>query len=144
VRHIIEHYEALTGPCAQAAPAMGAVVNYDARKRDLSVQTEPRVALERVAALRSALQAMAAWPDAAFAAPLALHSQGGEMGELCFASPSTPLRELAFLASHCVHHFAIIKLHAQQKGQDLGPYFGKAPATVAHEAAQREAAQAGS
>jgi hypothetical protein len=142
VRHIIEHYEALIQPAKASRDTVPKVVNYDARERDLQVQTVARVALERIATLSAALQAMASWSPAAFAAPLELRCQGGEQGQLCFATQSSILRELAFVASHCVHHFAMVKLHALQHGKDLGPHFGKAPSTVAHETALH-AARAG-
>ena len=136
MRHIIEHYETLTGQLSPAGrPGAAVVLDYDARVRDVRVQSDPAFALARLSQLRVALEPLAAWPVDAFDQPLELHAQGGGQGEFYMASRSSWLRELMFLASHCVHHFAVIKLHALQHGKDLGAHFGKAPATVAHESA---------
>jgi hypothetical protein len=47
-------------------------------------------------------------------------------------SESTVGRELQFLVSHTVHHFALIRLLLGGEGPVLGPDFGVAPSTVAH------------
>ncbi len=41
-------------------------------------------------------------------------------------------RELRFLASHTVHHYALIAALLRQRGVDPGESFGVAPATAAH------------
>ena len=133
LRHIIEHYEALTGQIEASRGPEAVVVDYDSRVRDQRVQTEPAFALVRISLLRSALATLAAWPDASFSRPVVVQTVGGLQGELAFAAQSTWQRELGFLASHTVHHFAVLKTHASHQGRDLGAHFGKAPSTVAHE-----------
>jgi hypothetical protein len=38
-----------------------------------------------------------------------------------------------FVASHAVHHFALLHAYCLQQGIPIGENFGKAPATVANE-----------
>ncbi len=134
VRHIIEHFEALVVQLrSDPQQPERCVVDYDARLRDLAVQTQPAVALQRIAALRGSVELWAELPVQAFERVVSVQVLAGNAGELSITTQSTVLRELAFLASHCVHHFAVIKLRAQQGGKDLGADFGKAPATVSHE-----------
>jgi hypothetical protein len=72
-----------------------------------------------------------------------VHGQAGLGGEFRFTVPSTMGRELVFLASHAIHHFALLQAHCKQHGVPTGETFGKAPGTVAHERAQgRDAADA--
>ena len=49
-------------------------------------------------------------------------------------SRSSVLRELQFLVSHTVHHYAIIKLHLQLQGCDTARLvsFGVAPSTQSY------------
>ena len=134
VRHILEHYEALSAQIEQAGNSADApVVDYDARARDQRVQTDPEYARKRITRLRASLQTLADWPETAFVSAVRLRVQGGVQGEFYVELPSNWLRELMFLASHCVHHFAVVKLQAQQRGTDLGEHFGKAPTTISHQ-----------
>jgi hypothetical protein len=52
---------------------------------------------------------------------------------LAFSTLSTLGRELLFVSSHTVHHFALVAHYCKTAGVDLGADFGKAPATMAHE-----------
>jgi hypothetical protein len=126
LRHVIEHYEALL------IPRQPGTVDYDSRRRDREIEHSPRLARARLQALQ---QCLLLWHDASLAAPLQVCGQGGLAGEFGFEVPSTLGRELAFLASHTVHHFALLRPHCQQQGMALAADFGKAPATVAHERA---------
>ncbi|HSI59629.1 MAG TPA: hypothetical protein VLA16_18855 [Ideonella sp.] len=124
LRHVIEHYEALVMPPA------GVVVDYDKRPRDRSVERLPQVARTRLQALQARL---AGWPDAMLQKPTRVRTQGGLAGELEFVTPSTIGRELVFLASHAVHHFALLKTHCAAHGIATDAHFGQAPSTVAHQ-----------
>jgi hypothetical protein len=59
--------------------------------------------------------------------------QAGNAGELTVTVETTLGRELMFLSSHTVHHFALVAQYSKAAGVDLGHDFGKAPATVAFE-----------
>lgn len=124
LRHLIEHYEALIarGPTG--------VIDYDARARDPEVERHPAVARVRLVSLKTLLSHGSA---AMLATPVAVRTLGGLRGEQSFTTASTIGRELMFLASHAVHHFAVLKLHALAHGVSVAEDLGKAPATVAHE-----------
>jgi hypothetical protein len=128
LRHVVEHYEALL------FPAVPGVVDYDARARDRDLERSPAVAMQRLQALRRALAHDAA---GSLTTAVQVHGQGGLGGEFHFSVPSTIGRELVFVASHAIHHFALLQAHCTQHGVPTGETFGKAPGTVAHERAQR-------
>ena len=131
LRHVIEHYDALL------FPARSGTVDYDSRARSRELETQPAVATRRLQALALRLQdAPGAWLDE----PVRVMGVAGTQGEFAFAAPSSLGRELAFVASHAVHHFALLTTHCQQLGLPTPACFGKAPATVAHERAQGQTA----
>lgn len=130
LRHVIEHLEALV-----FAP-LPDVVDYDSRPRDRELERCPVLAKRRLHALQRALQG---WSPEALERPLTVRGVGGRAGEFAFEVGSSVGRELAFLASHTVHHFALLQDACRERGIAVGTDFGKAPATVAHERAQRTA-----
>jgi hypothetical protein len=130
LRHVLEHYDALL------FPAQTGVVDYDSRERNRELETQPAVAARHLQALGKRLHEWAsAWLDK----PVRVVGVAGTQGEFSFAAPSSLARELAFVASHAVHHFALLKTHCQQQGIHTPADFGKAPATVAHDRAQGQA-----
>jgi len=144
VRHIIEHYETLANALgsSEAGGDVAPVVDYDARERNMQMETDPDVALVRITDLQTALgdkgNPQNPWLDR----PLDVRTRGGLQGEHNFSTRSSVARELMFLNSHATHHFAILQGYARQRGETLGAGVGKAPATVAHEQRQREHANA--
>lgn len=133
LRHLIEHYEALL------LRKPGAWVDYDRRARDAQLEASPALAQQRLLALQ---QHLAAWSAERLDAALWVRGRGGLAGEFEFTVASSAGRELAFLGSHSVHHFAILKAHCLQHGIALDADFGKAPATVAYERARADAGPA--
>lgn len=128
LRHVIEHYEALLFP-----PQPG-VVDYDARARDEQLEASPQRAQARLEALYQALEGCAVFT---LAEPLRVLGQCGLMGEDRFEASSSLGRELAFVASHAIHHFALLVGYCQQHGVPIPDGFGRAPATRAHERARQ-------
>ena len=124
LRHVIEHYDALL------FPAVAGEVHYDRRARDRALEQDPALAHARLQAIGEHL-AQHRLPD--MTTPVRVHGVGGLAGELAFSVESTFGRELAFVAAHAVHHYALLQLHGLQNGIELGADFGKAPATVAFE-----------
>jgi hypothetical protein len=125
LRHIVEHYEALLGTVAGTAP-----IDYDRRARDRELERCPALARQRLTALQQRLAG-----DLLLDTPLQVRGRGGLAGEFEFAVGSTLGRELVFVASHAVHHYALLQTHCAANGVELPADFGKAPATVAHERA---------
>jgi hypothetical protein len=128
VRHVIEHYEALLQGLRIGA------VDYDSRPRDSQLETSPHLARRRLLALHQQLGQLK--PGLLNQAVQVL-GQGGTVGDFCFSVTSSLERELVFLASHAVHHFALLAAHLHRHGVAVPAHFGKAPGTVAHEMAAR-------
>ena len=54
---------------------------------------------------------------------------------------STLGRELLFLLSHTIHHYALIDLLLREEGFEVPPDFGMAPSTLKHLERQPECAR---
>jgi hypothetical protein len=130
IRHVIEHYEALLDA------AFTRSVDYDGRPRDRALETTALLAQHRLHALR---QRLGQWTPDLLDLPVQVLGQGGTTGDFKFRVASSIGRELAFLASHAVHHFALLAAHCQQQGITTPAHFGKAPSTVAHDITVRRA-----
>jgi len=126
LRHVVEHYEALL------QPKLPGVVDYDQRPRDRELQRKPHVALER---LQWLLRRLDDWTEASLDVTVQVRGRGGLAGDFGFAVTSTVGRELVFVASHAIHHYALLKPHCMQHGIPVSAEFGRAPSTVVHESA---------
>jgi uncharacterized damage-inducible protein DinB len=132
-RHVLDHYRALVDGLA------GGRIDYEARHRRGPIERERALALAEVLRLREALDRVAETPEDR---ELLVNLQSVADPD---AGPdwsrSTAKRELQFLVSHTVHHFALIRPLLSQAGVDPGQTFGVAPSTVS--ARLREANGAG-
>jgi hypothetical protein len=117
VRHTLEFYQCLLhqSPSGQ--------IDYDARLRNLQLETDPAVALLAVEVLTEKILLLN--PDTV----LQLHST---FQEHTIKTKSTLARELIYLIEHTIHHFAIIKiaLHEQYPDVKLPANFGVAYSTI--------------
>ncbi len=134
-RHIIEHYQALLRALEQPETS----VDYDARERDLRLQTDPAATQAALLQLIDTMSMPSAKLCLDLQTPLATRLQAGVNGELELQVATSLGRELLFVASHTVHHYALIGHYSRAAGVDPGPDFGKAPATVAFEQARATA-----
>ena len=111
-------------------------IDYDARQRQPEIETDRATAEATLAEIANALEGLEgesprrpvevkvdaeAWSDPD------LHWQGSTLG-----------RELQFLLSHTVHHYALIALILRSHGHDPGADFGVAPSTLEFERTTRE------
>lgn len=140
VRHIIDHYEALIDGLEAGAETL----DYEQRRRDPAFEAWPQEAARRLAALEAWLSSLEgqASPErltlrycqdaGASDRGAPPDPDGVARNEACLALPSSLARELAFLASHTVHHMAIIGLLAEQVGIALPASFGVHPSTLRH------------
>ena len=122
-RHVLDHYSSLlTG-------LENGLVDYDARVRDPKVETDRQEAVRQTA---RQLDALARLSGARLGHPLQvrLASAPGQPDE---AQPSSVGRELLFLLSHTVHHYAIIRLLLEERGFQCEEEFGVAPSTLAYQ-----------
>ncbi|MCC7013238.1 MAG: DinB family protein [Planctomycetes bacterium] len=122
-RHVLDHYECFLAGWREAR------IDYDRRERDPRTETERPYALDKIASLRDAFECLlGADPERA----LDVVVDCGEPGER-FESRSTLARELQFLVSHTVHHYAVIALILRARGVEPGAEFGVAPSTLKYE-----------
>lgn len=120
VRHIIDHYTALLHSTSDA----GDVLDYEKRNRDLSLETDRRAAGNRLSEIAESLHQRFAQ---ACSTELCMHhNSDGEQQSV----KTSVNRELVFLASHTIHHMAIIGLLAEQAGLEVRADFGVHPSTL--------------
>ena len=103
-------------------------IDYDVRHRDLSVESMRSAALDRIRSICDALTSIEALDVEVWSNN---DETAGTQSSARYRR-STIGRELQFLASHTVHHFAMMSylLHAQ--GVAVPPTFGVAPSTLAY------------
>jgi uncharacterized damage-inducible protein DinB len=115
LRHVLEFYE-----CFLDGVESGSI-DYDARKRDLAVETDRAAALAKMHSIAQRLVSSAFRDNMA----VRVRMEDGE----CFLTSSVA-RELQVLTSHTVHHFALISLVLRMLGIPVDPDFGMAPSTL--------------
>ena len=122
-RHVVEH-----GQCLLAGVTNGRV-DYDSRARDQNVEQSRLKAIEATTELIRRLAELGGWPENH---PLSVQMRcNPDSPEGCWAE-STLGRELQFLVSHTIHHFALIKLLLANQPIRLEGGFGTAPSTLSH------------
>jgi hypothetical protein len=124
LRHVIDFYQALL----RGFPARR--IDYDARARDPQVETDRTAA---VAALTRILAEIDILAEESADLPLQVKADAPR-GDVPFQiwSRSSLKRELQFLLSHTVHHYALMALTLQQHGFVTAREFGVAPSTLAY------------
>jgi hypothetical protein len=120
MRHVLEFYE-----CLIAGVTRG-FVDYDARVRDSAVESDRRVALDRIEKIRRALGRLSGFGDAA----LQVRMEDAPDDSLEYVFRSSIGRELQVLRSHTVHHYALIAVLVLAWGLELESDFGVAPSTL--------------
>jgi hypothetical protein len=122
---VLEHYLCFL----QGLPARR--IDYDARARDERIESSRAAALDATRDVLAALLHLDPHGDPAV--EIQMDSGSGDLGEDWRASSVG--RELQFLCSHTVHHFALIKLLLEGAGVELAVEFGVAPSTLAYQRA---------
>lgn len=122
-RHILDHYRSLLDGLGDGR------VDYDRRGRDPALEQDRAAAARATGDLIERLQDLARSPRDF---PLrVIQSAGGDEADEA-PQLSSLGRELLFLVSHTVHHFAIIKLLLAERGVACDPELGMAPSTLAY------------
>lgn len=122
-RHVLDHYRAFFAGLPDGE------IDYDDRARQVPLETDRTLAIEAVLGYLADLGRL--HPGLA-ARPLrvSLRSAAGR-GPGPDWSTSSLQRELQFLVSHTVHHFALIQLALSGTGLASMEGFGVAPSTLA-------------
>ena len=124
MRHILDRFQ-----CFFSGLQSG-TIDYDARKRDQSIETNleaARFALSSVSRRIDTSDLVAALGQTVTVRESVYHNS--PRAEI----PSTFGRELMGLISHSTHHLAIIALIAKSRGYTLDEDFGKASSTIVYE-----------
>ena len=119
VRHCLDHVAALLA----AGPRLP--LCYDQRERGTSIETSPLDAVRQMLRFKAAL---ARWRDRSLDEPIRLTLTTSASGE-AFTTWSTLGRELAFVASHTIHHQAMIAVLVSLSGIEVPDRFGYSPST---------------
>lgn len=124
IRHCIEHFEGFRRGLESGS------IDYDDRDRGTPEESDPSAALET-------LDDLVAWfreNSGTFcnSDPLLIKIDCGGDCEPDWEA-STVGRELQFLASHTVHHFAIVGIMCEAQSIPVAVEFGVAPSTLKHE-----------
>lgn len=131
LRHILEFYE-----CFLAGLAKGRI-DYDARQRDLSVETSRQVAQARIRILIHLLGTEPALRVDSLVSVRIEDSAGSRISEPFLVSSVG--RELQVLSSHSIHHFALMAMTLRALDAHVDPDFGMAPSTLRYRASQAAA-----
>ena len=124
-RHCLDHFTSLL--LALDADE----VDYDHRKRDPRVETQPEFALAFTTEMRSALEQLP---------PETLCIEVKARCEVSYAHGNSPVtrstlaRELVYCIAHAIHHYALISVMARLMEVKLPEHFGVAPSTMRHNA----------
>lgn len=123
LRHCLDHYSSLLGGLSNGR------VDYDARARDEGIATDRARA---VAVMHQLIDGLRALDPDRLHDPLESKTDCGS-DDLAPWSRSTLRRELQFLVSHTVHHYALIAMILQLQGITPPANFGVAPSTIRYE-----------
>lgn len=122
LRHVLDHYQCLL----RGIP--GGVVDYDLRERDAQVESVREAGLAHLRSLTQSLSPLARLPaDYALGVRLSTAAGHREHG----LTASTLGRELQYLVSHTVHHYAVIALLLRFEQVAVPEDFGLSPSTLA-------------
>jgi uncharacterized damage-inducible protein DinB len=116
IRHILDHYRSLLN-------AQGDLVDYEKRERNTPVENDPSQALLHIAQVSQQLHQLSA-------RPLRLQIEACLAGARVSQAISSTERELMFVLSHTVHHFAIVGIYLRVLGVNAPADFGVAPSTL--------------
>lgn len=122
VRHNLDHFF-----CFQEGVNTGHA-NYDARPRDELLETDPDYASGKMANLIAFLESLE--PQQLLETLKVKMDSGTTHEESNIWSDSSVRRELLFLISHTIHHYALIATLCANEGIDLPKDFGVAPSTL--------------
>lgn len=120
VRHCLDFYKSLLEGVWVGR------VDYNCRGRDALVARDRACAAAQIEIVVEELRALADLPGDT---KLLVSPEDSDAGGWC---ASTLARELQFLISHTVHHYALVALVLRLQGFEPGEEFGVAPSTLAH------------
>jgi hypothetical protein len=115
IRHCVEHYEEFFQAIAEERK-----LDYEKRPRDLSVEIDPVEAVRRIEKIRDSLRTQVV------ECREILMFDNGSLAP----AQSSITREIQYLLSHTVHHFALIAVISSMGGMQVPRNFGVALTTL--------------
>lgn len=122
-RHCLDHFCSVFDGLAEE------MADYDARKRDLRIETLRDVALAKTRALRRLADEM---PESRLDCFIWARSKVSYASESSPMAASTVGRELMFCIVHAIHHYALMGVMCRLLDVPLPDGFGVAPSTIKH------------
>jgi hypothetical protein len=116
VRHNLDHYTSLL------AGLESGDINYE--QRQLVIETDRRAAMTRIGQICSLLEGLTGFQGTLRLWVPADTSRGGSWAYTSVA------RELEFLLSHTIHHYAIVAIMCRLEGKAIDKDLGVAPSTL--------------
>ena len=133
IRHNLDHYLSFLA-CYESGE-----LDYEARKRDPLLETSRRRAIEVIEEIVQRLGELSARRGAS-RVRIRLEGMDGFASDESWASSSIE-RELEFLLSHTIHHYALVAVMCRFLGHGTDPDFGVAPSTLRFRALQSPCAR---
>lgn len=118
-RHVLDHYRSFL------AGALSGLIDYDDRKRDANIEKSPVRAIEEIESIRTAFMSLNVDVNASVEICVSAATEGADL-----RSKSSFGRELQFLVSHTVHHYALIAIASRMQEIFPSQSFGVAPSTL--------------
>lgn len=119
LRHVLDHYSSFLKGVDEG------LVDYDDRKRKTSVETDRVVAIKTIREIIDQLTGLEEMENHSVDVVVSANAKGASE-----KSSSSLRRELQFLASHTVHHYALIAIASRMQGVPPAKTFGVAPSTL--------------
>ena len=126
LRHVLEFYQCFLDGLASSR------IDYDARKREESIERRRHAASASMRSIISRLEEVSSF-DGDW--ELAVRMENADEDVYLISSVA---RELQALSSHTIHHFALIAITLRLHGFEVDPDFGMSPSTLRHQAAKLE------
>ncbi len=123
LRHILDMYLALI------RQPQTRVIDYDHRRRGAPVESDLKAGISELQNIHSWLTTLNA---VNLDKPVTILSETSVSTQKICELPSSLRRELLFVASHTIHHLAIIKVIATHANIATGEHLGYAPATATY------------
>jgi len=128
MRHILDHYLSLVHHT-------GNKIDYDARERDRRIENDKSYASSIASDIIDEFQNYLQEPDK-IDKRVVVRSNEGETDADSPWTESSIKRELQFLISHTVHHYALIAVILRTQGYRPSEEFGVAPSTLKYQKQQ--------
>lgn len=123
IRHIIDHFVAVVNGCQEAH------IDYNVRQRFSDVEQFPETAIAHLEDIRLWLDKIT---ENDLDVQLTVVSEIDVCRQHSTRCQSTLGRELVFVSSHAIHHYALIRIMCGMQNKVLPEFFGYAPATISH------------